>query len=148
MAALSFEQKLLVISALVQGNSISATVKMTRIAKTTIMRLLQRVGAACDRLHDKLVRDLRCLFVELDEQWSFIGKKEKRVTATDRPDAGDVFTYTAFDRNSRLSSPTASASASSRSQTPSCAICAGAFSWCRRSRWTASGLPASDREVL
>ena len=112
MAALSFEQQLTVISALIQGNSISATVQMTGVAKTTIMRFLKRMGAACDRLHDKLVRDLRCLFVELDEQWSFIGKKEKRVTAADRPDAGDVFTYTGFDRTSRLVIATVPASAS------------------------------------
>jgi IS1 family transposase len=102
MSQLTPEQRLRVVSALVQGNSISATVKMTGVAKSTILRLIVKLGAACKRLHDRLVRDLRCHFIELDEQWSFIQKKEKRRTDLDDLDAGDVFTYSALDRNSRL----------------------------------------------
>lgn len=102
VSQLSPELRLRVVSALVEGNSISAIVRMTGVAKSTILRLLVKLGAACRRMHDALVRDIRCHFIEADEQWSFIQKKEKRVTDLDDVDAGDVFTYSALDRNSLL----------------------------------------------
>ena len=38
-----------VISALVEGNSIRATVRMTGVAKNTIVKLLAEIGAACEK---------------------------------------------------------------------------------------------------
>lgn len=102
MSALTPELRLRVVSLLINGNSISSTVKMTGVAKTTILRLVVKLGRACRRMHNALVRDLRSHFIELDEQWSFVGLKEKRKTEKHADELGDVFTFTALCRTSRL----------------------------------------------
>ena len=99
---LPMETRVRIISALVEGNSIRAVERMTSVPKSTILRLALAVGDGCERLHNRLVQGIREEEIELDEQWSFIAKKEKRVTSEDPADWGDVFTYSAFGRRSKL----------------------------------------------
>jgi IS1 family transposase len=40
--------------------------------------------------------------VEVDELWSFIGKKEKRVRPEDDQNLGDAYTFVAIERNTKL----------------------------------------------
>ncbi len=47
-----------VIGALVEGNSINATARMTSTSKITVLRLLVDVGTFCGQYHDLMVRDL------------------------------------------------------------------------------------------
>lgn len=47
MNRLSIQQRVQVINALVEGNSIRATCRMTDTAKGTVLRLLAEVGTAC-----------------------------------------------------------------------------------------------------
>jgi hypothetical protein len=49
MNKLKIEQKEAVISALVEGNSIRSTERMTGVHRDTIMRLLLQVGSGCER---------------------------------------------------------------------------------------------------
>jgi hypothetical protein len=49
-----------------------------------------RVGDGCERLHDRLMRDLNVGIIECDEQWDFIAKKQKRVRQGDPSEFGDV----------------------------------------------------------
>jgi hypothetical protein len=37
------------------------------------------------------MRDLPLQIIQLDELWSFIGKKQKRLTATDSAELGDCY---------------------------------------------------------
>ena len=67
------------ISALVEGNSIRATVRMTGAAKDTVTKLLARVGQACADFQDKALRNLPCKKIQCDEIWSFCYAKEKNV---------------------------------------------------------------------
>jgi IS1 family transposase len=60
------------------------------------MRLSVRVGEGCARLHDRLMRDLQVNVIELDEQWDFIGKKQKRVRQGDPDEMGDVWLFVAL----------------------------------------------------
>ncbi len=55
MNQLSLEKRVQIISALVEGNSIRATCRMTGSAKGTVTRLLLRVGAACSDYQDKVL---------------------------------------------------------------------------------------------
>ena len=48
----------MVISALVEGNSIRSVERMTGIHRDTIMRLMVRIGDACDKLMDETMRSL------------------------------------------------------------------------------------------
>lgn len=59
------------------------------------MHLGVRVGEGCERLHDALFRKLNVAAIELDEQWAFINKKQKRVRADDPREFGDAYLFIA-----------------------------------------------------
>lgn len=77
---------------------------MTGIAHTTILRLIRRVGSACQRFHDAQVRWLAPEFVQCDEVWSFCYAKAKNVPEELRntPGFGSIWTWTAIDADSKL----------------------------------------------
>ncbi len=58
MNKLTKEERVRVIAALVEGNSIRATVRMTGVAKNTVAKLLRDLGKACERYHDKVMVNL------------------------------------------------------------------------------------------
>ena len=94
-----------VVAALVEGNSIRATVRMTGVAKNTVAKLLVDLGAACAKYQDETLRGLNAKRVQCDEIWSFCYAKAKNVTEEiyqKNPDAGDVWTWTALDSDSKL----------------------------------------------
>src|ERR1019366_802874 len=94
-----------VVAALVEGNSVRATVRMTGVAKNTIQKLLLELGAACANYMDVNLKNLPCRRVECDEIWSFIAAKAKNVTPELReknPHAGDVWTWVALDADTKL----------------------------------------------
>jgi len=101
---LKHDKKLAVLSALVEGNSIRAIVRMTGVHKTTILRLLEDVGSWCERIMDQRMRNLKCEVVEADEIWSFVGKKQRRLTEAERrnPELGDQYTFVAMDPTTKL----------------------------------------------
>ena len=102
MNRLSRERQIQVIAALVEGNSIRSTVRMTGVAKNTVLRLLRDLGAACWQYHDTHVRDLSSQRVQVDEIWSFCYAKAKNVPPDKQGQAGDVWTWAAIDSDSRL----------------------------------------------
>src|SRR5260370_14210273 len=94
-----------VINCLIEGCSIRATVRMTGVAKKTVMRLLVEVGEVCADYQDYAFRNLRCKRLQLDEMWAWIYCKEKNRTeeiARKNPDAGDVWLWVAVDADSKL----------------------------------------------
>jgi IS1 family transposase len=104
MNNLPVERQIAVIPALVEGNSIRATVRMTGVAKDTVIKLLARVGTACAEYQDKALRNLPCKRVQCDEIWSFCYAKEKNVPAELRGKFGfgDVWTWTALCADTKL----------------------------------------------
>ena len=68
-----------VVSALVEGNSINSIVRMTGVAKNTMLKLLVDLGEACLEYQDKTLRNLPCRRLQCDEIWSFVAMKEKQV---------------------------------------------------------------------
>jgi IS1 family transposase len=94
-----------VVAALVEGNSLRATARLTGVARMTVEKLLRDLGAACQAHHDKTVRNLTTKRVQADEIWAFCYAKQRNVTPKIReqhPDAGDVWTWTAIDADSKL----------------------------------------------
>lgn len=87
--------------ALTEGCSIRATERMTGTHRDTIMCLGVRVGGGCAALHDTLFRNLNTRILELDEIWSYVGKKQKRTKPEDGADKGDQYTFTALDADSK-----------------------------------------------
>ena len=104
MNKLSPERRAQVIKALVEGNSIRATCRMTDTAKGTVLRLLTEVGAVCAEYQDKHLRNLSCRRVQCDEIWSFCYAKEKNVPDDKKGEfgLGDVYTWTALCADTKL----------------------------------------------
>src|SRR5690348_13552874 len=104
MNKLSTEKRSQVVAALVEGNSIRATVRMTGVSKNTITKLLAELGAKCAEYLDKALVNLNCKRIECDEIWSFCYAKEKNVPEQFRGafGYGDVWTWTAMDAESKL----------------------------------------------
>ena len=105
MNRLSSERQALVLSALVEGNSIRSIERMTGVHRDTIMRLLVRTGDACWCIMDQKMRHLPCKTVQVDEIWTFVKKKQKRLTDTEkklRRDWGDQYVFVALDADSKL----------------------------------------------
>jgi IS1 family transposase len=104
MNRLSIERRAKVISALVEGNSIRATCRMTGTAKGTVIRLLTDVGKACGRYQNKHFRNLPCKHIQCDEIWSFCYAKQKNVPEDKQGQSGygDVWTWTAIDADTKL----------------------------------------------
>lgn len=69
----------MILTALVEGNSINATARMTGASKVTILRLLADAGTLAMQFHDLMVRNLDCRRVQMDEIWSFIHSKQRNV---------------------------------------------------------------------
>jgi IS1 family transposase len=105
MNRLSNTKRTQVIAALVEGNSIRATVRMTGVAKNTVVKFLVELGAACDKYQRETLVGLRSNRIQCDEIWSFVYAKAKNVTpemAVAKGWAGDVWTWTALDPDSKL----------------------------------------------
>lgn len=104
MNKLTLEKKVQVVSALVEGNSMRSTVRMTGVSRTTIHRLLEHVGAACAEYQDIFLRDLPCKNIQIDEIWSFTYAKEKNVPAEFKGmfGFGDTWTWVALDADTKL----------------------------------------------
>jgi IS1 family transposase len=102
---LSTAQRVAVVKTLVEGNSVRSTVRLTGVAKNTIQKLVLELGAAVAGYMDETLRNLPCKRIQCDEIWSFIAAKQKNVTAEMRaknPSAGDVWTWTAIDADTKL----------------------------------------------
>lgn len=104
MNKLTTAKRIQVIAALVEGNSVRATCRMTDVAKGTVLKLLVDLGNACARYQDKRLRNLPCTQIQCDEIWSFCYAKEKNVPEElkGKLGFGDVWTWTAIDADTKL----------------------------------------------
>ncbi len=104
MYTLTLEQKVGVVSSLVEGNSIRATCRITGVAKGTVTRLLESVGKVCLEYQDAVLRNLPCKTIQCDEIWSYCYAKGKNVPEQhkDQFGYGDVWTWVAIDADTKL----------------------------------------------
>lgn len=100
---LSMEKRRAVVAALSEGNSIRATCRMTGVAKNTVTKLLIDLGTVCSIYQDRVMRDLPCENVQVDEIWTFVGAKRNNVTPEGREKGwGDVWTWVGLDADTKL----------------------------------------------
>jgi transposase-like protein/IS1 family transposase len=92
----------LILKMLVEGSSVSTIERITGVHHGTILKLLVLAGERCEKIMGRYVRNVQVRDVEMDEVWSFIGKKEKRVRPEDDQNLGDAYTFVAIERNSKL----------------------------------------------
>src|SRR5256885_2391669 len=104
MNKLPAERRCAIISALVEGNSVRATCRLTGAAKGTVLRLLAEIGTACTAFHDRTVRGIKARRVQCDEIWSFTYAKPRNLPAAlqRRPGLGDTWTWVGIDGETKL----------------------------------------------
>jgi hypothetical protein len=70
------EKQMTILSALVEGNSIRSTERMTHTHRDTIMLLLCHVGDHCQQLMEHYLRSVHSEHLQVDEIWTFVQKKQ------------------------------------------------------------------------
>jgi IS1 family transposase len=98
------DKQITIIGAIVEGVSIRSIERMTDVHRDTIMRLMVKVGQACEVLHNKLMCELPCEAIEIDEIWGFVAKKQRNVDPLkdDASQVGDAWTFVAIDADTKL----------------------------------------------
>ena len=104
MNRLSRSRQAEVLALLLEGTSIRAASRLTDVHKTTIARLLVAAGEHCQALLDRQLRDLPCPVIGADEIWTYVHKKQRRLTPGERrnPALGDQYVFLALDPSSKL----------------------------------------------
>lgn len=90
---------------LVEGNSVRGTARITSLDKKTLLKLTVLFGDACKRFMDREMRGLTLTHLEFDEQWTWVARKQSRLTTTERAessDVGDVYIWTCIDKETKL----------------------------------------------
>jgi len=101
MNKLSTERRAAMVAALVEGNSIRSTCRMTGAAKRTVLKLLAELGNACRVYHNATVRGVTARRVQVDEIWSFVGCKARNVKPERWGEAGDIWTWVGVDADTK-----------------------------------------------
>lgn len=92
-----------ILAMLCEGSSMRSISRVVGVSINTVTKLLVEAGEACLVYHDETVRDLNSKRVECDEIWSFCYSKQKNTDPETAPDnAGDVWTWTSIDADSKL----------------------------------------------
>jgi IS1 family transposase len=104
MNKLDKETRAKILHLLCEGSSIRAVTRLTGASKNTVTKLLIDAGVACAAYQDRVLRNLPCQRVQVDEIWSFVYAKRMNLPkAKAAPmDAGDAWTWTAIDADSKL----------------------------------------------
>jgi IS1 family transposase len=105
MYLLKREKLLLILNGLVEGQSIRSLERMTGVHRDTIMRWGVRAGEAAQKVHDQHVLNVKANFVQADEMWGYIGKKDSGFDfrGVFSPDyQGEAWTFVAIDAESKL----------------------------------------------
>src|SRR3989338_1897287 len=103
MNLLAPEKRLAVLAALVEGNSIRSIERLTGVHRDTIMRLMVRAGLGCADLLDTKLRNLPCKRVQVDEIWTFVFVKERRMNCVhNHAEMGDQYVFVAIDADTKL----------------------------------------------
>ena len=94
-----------VLNCLIEGCTIRATVRLTGVSKKAVSRLLVEAGEVAAAYQDRVMRNLTCRRLQVDEVWGFCYAKERNVTpeiATKVPGAGSVWLWVAMDADTKL----------------------------------------------
>ncbi|MGD1016365.1 MAG: IS1 family transposase [Roseiarcus sp.] len=104
MNKLPLETRAQILNLLVEGSSLRSIARIVDVSINTVTKLLVDAGTVCAAYHDQNVRGLQTRRLQCDEIWSFCYAKQANVaTAKAAPEnAGDVWTWTAFDAESKM----------------------------------------------
>jgi len=102
---MSIEKRNTILRMLVEGNSIRSVCRLMGTNIPSVLRQLEWAGQHCAALLDSKLRNLTIQHAECDEIYTFVGKKQARLTVDEkreRSDVGDIYLFTAQDQETRL----------------------------------------------
>ncbi len=104
MNRLPITKRVQILSMLCEGSSMRSISRVCDVSINTVGKILADAGKVCMTFHDEKVRNVRSKRVQVDEIWSFCAAKQKNVPSMKKPieGAGDVWTWTALDADSKL----------------------------------------------
>ena len=105
MNKLSSEKRVQILGMLVEGVSMRAISRLTGASINTVTKLLTDAADAAEAYHAEHVRGIQgSRHIQCDEIWSFVYAKEAHVPGAKAapPEAGDAWTFTALDTDSKL----------------------------------------------
>ena len=104
MNKLSLAKRTQILAMLCEGSSMRSISRVVDVSINTVTKLLEDAGEACAAIHDENVRNVKASRIQRDEIWSFCYAKQKNVaTAKGAPEeAGDVWTWTALDAETKM----------------------------------------------
>lgn len=104
MNKLNTAKRAKVLEMLCEGMSMRSVSRVVECSFDAVDKLLRDAGAACAEFHHRAVRDVKSQRVQCDEIWSFVHvkAKNKKAAKTAPAGAGDVWTWTAIDADSKL----------------------------------------------
>jgi IS1 family transposase len=102
MNTLSKDKQAAIIRAHVEGNSIRSMERMTGVHRDTIMRLVVRIGQDCAQLLDERIKNVPARRIQADEIWTYVFKKQARLSTDDHPDMGDHYVFVGMDADTKL----------------------------------------------
>jgi IS1 family transposase len=104
MNKLPLAKRVQILSMLCEGSSMRSISRVADVSINTVAKLLAEAGEACGSIHNELVKDVPSRRIQCDEIWSFCYAKQRNVwRAKAAPEeAGDVWTWTAIDADSKL----------------------------------------------
>ena len=104
MNKLEHAKRVQILAMLCEGSSMRSISRVADVSINTVSKILVEAGEACLILHDETVRNVKASRIQCDEIWSFCHAKQKNVAAAKAaPEgAGDVWTWTAIDADSKL----------------------------------------------
>lgn len=78
-----------ILKLLVEGMSLRSIERVTGVHRDTIMSLLLLAGERSQQLMDTKMRNLSARYLQVDEIWTYVGKKRRNVRSGDSPELGD-----------------------------------------------------------
>jgi transposase-like protein/IS1 family transposase len=90
---------------LTEGMSIRATERTTGVNRNTLCKLIVLFGDACRAFLDRNMRGLTLKHLQFDEQWTWVGRKQSRLSVLEKAekhDVGDVYIWTCIDQQTKL----------------------------------------------
>jgi IS1 family transposase len=87
---------------MLEGMSVRATSRLTGLHKGTILSLMNTAAERAATLLNSTVRNVRVRYVQADEIWTFVGKKDKRVRVDDPDEFGNQWVFVALDAETKL----------------------------------------------
>ena len=104
MNKLPLTKRTQILSMLCEGSSMRSIGRVLDVSYDAIDKMLKDAGTACADFHSETVRGLQSERIQCDEVWSFCYAKARNVRATKAApaSAGDVWTWTAIDADSKL----------------------------------------------